>query len=57
MKLLVIIWILSIKSDYNAPHGYFDEMMILLKEINPKGNLLSPKFYETKNLVSKLGFG
>ena len=46
---------LSIKFNYNTSHGYFDEMMMLLKETNLEGNLISLKFYKTKKLVSKLG--
>ena len=32
-------------------------MMMLLKETNPKGNLVPLKFYEIKKSVSKLGLG
>ena len=31
-------------------------MMILLKEINPEGNLIPPNIYEIRKLVSKLNF-
>ena len=51
MEFSIVIMMLSIKFDYN---GYFEEIMMLLKEINPMGNLVSLNIYETKKLVSKL---
>ena len=54
-ELSIALRMLSIKSDYNMPHGYFDEMMMLLKKTNLKGNLVLPNFYKSKKLVSKLG--
>ena len=54
-KLSVTLRTLSIKFNYNTPHGCFDKTIILLKEANLEGNLIPPNFYETKKLVSKLG--
>ena len=55
MKLLIIVRMLSVKSDYNTPYGCFGEMMMLLKETNPKRNFILLNTYKTKKLVSKLG--
>ena len=56
-KLSIALKMLNIKFGNNIPHGCFDEIIMLLKEANPKRNLIPPNFYEITKLVSKLSLG
>ncbi|PKU80730.1 hypothetical protein MA16_Dca027256 [Dendrobium catenatum] len=46
---------LSIKTEYNIPRDCFNDVIGLMKETNPTGNIIPSDLYRTKKLVSKLG--
>ncbi|WP_330945466.1 hypothetical protein, partial [Streptococcus anginosus] len=54
-ELLMVVRILSNKTQFNFPRDCFNQFTSLLREALPSDNLVPADLYRTKKLVSKLG--